>query len=92
MKTKHTPTPWIANHFQIQPEGNKFFKIADVSGFDLHEARANAELIVRVVNCHEELTEFLSNCVDIAHKKNGADFGTILKDMEELLKRARGGK
>lgn len=88
MGTKHTPTPWKVDDLEIQPIDNKFFTIANVRGFDLHEARANAALIVHRVNLFEELVEqverFKHRMVQGSCLQSDVDF------LDNLLKRARG--
>jgi len=46
---QHTPGPWTikstGDYQEIHPADNKFFTIAKVTGFDSHEANANARLI-----------------------------------------------
>ncbi len=67
-KTKHTKTPWIYNfntdptkyssHYGYQLLGNKG---KESICYDLNEA--NAKLIIKAVNNHEELVEALRFCM-----------------------------
>jgi hypothetical protein len=71
----HTPGPWATkstgDYQEIHPVNNKFFTIAKVTGFDSHEAKANARLISAV-------PELLSALEDIAQdlENNGEIYGT----------------
>ena len=74
MRANHTPLPW---HYDNEPgtEPYEFYVRESVSGWEhpvahlrfnisVEEAEANAEFIVRAVNCHEELTSALGSLLD----------------------------
>lgn len=107
MKTQATPRPWflegdsaicVPEWGSDEPDG--VVKIAEVkksyyrakSSPTIKEYKANAELIVRAVNCHEDLIESVSTLINII--KNGCeteeDKEFILDFYEQLLKRAKG--
>ena len=86
---KATPRPW-----KISDEYSTFGSIAieaNTAGMILVEtevnnknAEANAELIVRAVNCHDELVSFLESI-------NGRMKDNVMDEyLTDLLKRARG--
>lgn len=90
----HTPTPWkfhtdrYNNHMAIIPPHNnvhgQFTSVALHTGYN-EEAKANAALIVRAVNSHEEL---VSVCADFCKGcENGEQVGE--KFFSALLDRAR---
>lgn len=58
---KHTPTPWYFSPISCDVWANPGFTICEVypSGHETEEKKANAEFIVRAVNCHDELVEAL---------------------------------
>ena len=82
--SKHTPTPWRLNRpaddilSSVRTENNQFCIALGTS----HE---DAELIVRAVNCHAELVDFLKDRLEVM---------TFPEDVEnrliDLLARARG--
>jgi len=82
--SKHTPTPWRLNRpaddilSSVRTENNQFCIALGTS----HE---DAELIVRSVNCHAELVDFLKDRLEVM---------TFPEDVEnrliDLLARARG--
>ena len=86
--SKHTPTPWSIGSTVglrktlLTKEGAMVAKVLSVS--ELH-AHANAALIVRAVNCHAELVDFLKDRLEVM---------TFPEDVEnrliDLLARARG--
>ena len=76
-KTEHTPGPWRNTEGGIidstPSRGHAGIEIADVYGADVHdnrgpsdtiEAKANADLIVKAVNCHAVLLTALKGLVN----------------------------
>ena len=112
--TNHTPGPWhITRRDDLTPEqpniifgpegtrrdGSSLAPIATVNG-DTEEDRANAELIVRAVNHHEELVELLKritgSCGEFVEDENcdcdPYDLAeAILNDARALLAKLEGG-
>lgn len=91
MTNQATPRPWSINKTypnQIEhPEMFGFrgqFKIAEcrfsqslVRSADIKEAEANAKLIVKAVNCHDELVEALKDISDLDNHMIGKYDGQI---------------
>lgn len=67
--TSHTPTPWatkpLGDYHSVFDANNHMFEIARVRGFDNHDAKANAALIVKAVNSHEKLLGSLKRITEI---------------------------
>jgi len=61
MKTKHTPLPWevgsTGDDGRIRINSEEQRTVAYVAGSSMVEVKANAEFIVKAVNCHEELLQ-----------------------------------
>ena len=87
MKDKSTTRPWKlageapfnAQYFCIDIPNQPMIEI---KGFD------NANLIVRAVNSHDELIEFVNDYIVSAKKYE--DFRPFISDVENILKRAKG--
>lgn len=61
--TDHTPTPWyVMQSGFIMTNDVNAGTIAKVCGFPDPEAVANATLLTRAVNAHDELVEALNAC------------------------------
>lgn len=99
--SKATPRPWRQEgQYPSYPElGLKRYIVDAATGMEIaccqhrvqgigarSEAEANAELIVRAVNCHEELVSFLEKQLSNDHDFSYPE--TLF--LEELLKRAKG--
>jgi hypothetical protein len=64
-KTKHTPTPWrVGERYPSRVLGSlgsgvivAFCSDKEDEGFETEREKADAELIIRAVNAHEELLE-----------------------------------
>lgn len=90
--SKATSRPWEAiGRYVCEKDG---LAIADCGSFtkNIEKSKANAELIVRAVNCHEELVEALEQHLKDYSKEQwnqvGGDEYQI--KLEDLLKRAKG--
>lgn len=103
-ETKHTPTPWNAEHndhyWTIVPESrseNDPYQIGDVCSSypgEMNQGlqQANARHIVKCVNMHDELVEALKNIIARSHND---PLGTskvldMRKIAEKALAKARG--
>lgn len=93
---KPTPRPWKIDDNPQLPLGiiqddEDGYGIAEFA-YDHAKDRANAELIVRAVNCHDELIEAVSRFLD--HALNGKEQTRLsvndLTRFNNLLKRAKG--
>ncbi len=83
--TKHTPTPWKVAEtaplvmdrgmfIRCVNEGHDHGAIACVNlGSRSEEVQANARLIVKAVNCHDDLIEALTGLLEVCPCKNGCD-------------------
>lgn len=66
----HTPTPWIAGKYGElrSPDGRQVevygLQIAQVMSSPTEEDRANAALIVKAVNAHDDLVEALKRVTE----------------------------
>ena len=82
MTIKHTPTPWNLES-EVNPDGDEtivmahgyewricdmYYKPDDGMSCDIETAQANAALIVRAVNAHEDLIEALEIAEVIAER------------------------
>lgn len=91
---KHTPTPWKFNEknglcYEIVTLGGA--GIASVMASMHHpEAIANAELIVRAVNAHEELVNALDECYGelLADSHRDGARLALLSTIENALRKA----
>ena len=93
--TTHTPIPWFVNgpfHIQADTHTEIPVIVADVlplrSG-DVKERDANADLICRAVNCHEDLLEACKLSLKILEylgKKDLVGFQTI----QDAINKAEG--
>lgn len=102
MKTPHTPTPWFISARESgevyiateNPEvGLTVATAHDVGDEDGAEvAEANAALIVRAVNCHENLLETLKNAsANLAgFVSSNPAIAVVMKDIREAIVRAEG--
>ena len=104
MKTQATPRPWSFNKVENYIESQNGGLVASVrtGGLDPLEnydmkIRANAELIVRAVNCHDELVEIVENKIKFITQGGafdesclGASQKKYLKKLRNLLKHAKG--
>ena len=89
-----TPRPWktyagkilIANPAWKSEINCDILKVSSKTGFTQEIVEANAELIVRAVNCHDELIAALESAKSIII----GEFGSC-NEFDELLKRAKGG-
>lgn len=106
-KTNHTPTPWSYQSDDSQLIRNsKGDVICEVElpmnrerGYDTcnAEQEANAEFIVKAVNCHDELVEALKMllaCGIVAKypKDDGKTFLNARLYAEQALSKAKGGE
>ena len=83
--TKHTPGPWIAKPFDMNqcrviPDGNQFFSVATVSGFNAPEAVANAKLIAAAPRLLEALKLLLGQ-VEGIKPQSGCHSGSLQADI-----------
>ena len=76
-KGQATKRPWHIDGFDLtniivkHPSGNGWIKVADCHGeFPIDEQIANAQLIVRAVNSHDELVEALQDLLDRPDNEN----------------------
>jgi len=88
---EHTPTPW-----KVVEIHNQYLGVAEVDengfgvftmNFECERDKANAALIVRSVNCHAELVDFLKSQLEVITFHDHEDVENRLID---LLARARG--
>lgn len=92
MLPQHTPTPWIvsATHSQNQivqqfvKEGNAWQEIVTTKN------PADAELIVRAVNSHDELCDYLRGAIAIASRYAAMDESEWLENAQKALAKAEG--
>lgn len=79
----------------LDNKNRRVASVDDISG-ELEEAEANAELIVRAVNCHEELVKEVERFYRYVQKLSAESkddpyrYVLDLDILEHLLKRARG--
>lgn len=79
---KHSPTPWVADyagtHGHIKTLGYREERGStptvaryDIDGVSIgvDEQKANAEFIIRAVNCHDDLVIALDDCVSVMTKE-----------------------
>ena len=114
MTTKATPRPWFIDQGKHSLTGASAFKNGRLSSYRVpakifnvgiskqltkEENDANAELIVRAVNCHDELCHRItmlqailndSLLPDDCRKYLATDYDYVNDRTEDLLKRARG--
>lgn len=85
-EVKHTPTPWEVNGLEIQATNREETFIAEV--FNENEsAKANAQFIVKAVNCHDELIEALAHLIACADCK-APELPEALENARKTLKKA----
>ena len=90
MNAKHTPGPWEQGSNGLKPSciftrgAQKL--IARTTG-DEYDG-TDAELIVRAVNSHEELVEFVKACLDCKSADELHDF--VVNNAEDVLAKAEG--
>lgn len=97
---KHTALPWKIGEDQWTIEGknwgNCWITVAKPYGENEQNRDANAQYIVKAVNCHEELVEALKRAIDIidsqeverALKMREEDYCNMLDDLNQALKKA----
>lgn len=73
----HDATPWTVQAknscYRVTPSDNEFYTIAKVSGFNFQMAKANAQFIVKAVNCHEDLLEACKMALDAMKEQQMAN-------------------
>lgn len=93
----HTPIPWEVNNGRLIVVDcyGKVIASTDVSidhppkrYVDREESKANAEFIVKAVNCHEELIEELRRAKDVMQKHAPGYFRTDIERLQLVLARA----
>lgn len=92
---KHTKTPWSCLNGVIKVGrifNNYSSKIAVVctdKNISLEEAEENAKIIVKAVNCHEELVEALRNTISVIEYLSGTTKHSIIyNDAQKSLQKA----
>lgn len=95
--SKATPRPW-----KLDVEEFKNIRIASGGYIKVNlplyvnkqvdeETKANAELIVRAVNCHDELVKYLEEFIcDTQSKIKVVYEDSYVKGLKDLLQRAKG--
>jgi hypothetical protein len=67
MSTTHTPIPWYATGKHVQSAAiNEDNYVCEAEGNSEEQANANAALIVRAVNSHDELLAALTDLLEFA--------------------------
>ena len=97
-KGQATKRPWHIDGFDLtniivkHPSGNGWIKVADCHGeFPIDEQIANAQLIVRAVNSHDELVEALKEAHAMLENvgiEKGQYYGKAINKVEQALSRA----
>jgi hypothetical protein len=106
----HTAGPWTVTRSKMATDGAFDYAIsadgapviAEVFGRDANggwpNAEANADFIVRAVNCHDELLAALLSCASILPRYRGAgefpshdeELDAVLEDVQDAIARAEG--
>lgn len=98
--SKHTKVPWVRLYVtEIRPANNPDETlIAEVNGADRRfeeedvndECVANAEFIIRAVNCHDELVEALEWLGEAAEGRDPSDegFGEWFEELRKVASAA----
>lgn len=81
----HTPTPWIVVLDTLRELKPSIMSAEHGEEIALLENRADAELIRRAVNCHEELVNFLKS----EHKKHMPKIAKDYKGCQLIAKAER---
>lgn len=89
-KQTHTPTPWhrLLAPLQIVTD-TRIIATVNQEGLESHEGYANAELIVRAVNSHEELVALLKELRDCTLTDSGTRTQMTLR-VEQAIAKAEG--
>lgn len=100
METKHTPTPWRAPFLSVT-DGDDYIQITDEDqtygvcrldeSYSEHREvmKANAALIVKAVNLHDELVEALEFLMEIDPASGEVLTLEKYQEFEELLAKAK---
>jgi hypothetical protein len=69
---KHTSTPWKISELKTSINGTDFdgeqIRILDIPDHEAESQQADAEFVVRAVNCHDELVHLLKEQLDCWEK------------------------
>lgn len=71
MDAKHTPLPWEHSGNQIVSGATEICEMEEI--YIIGERRANADLIVKAVNCHDDLIAALQACFDAMSRGMGIE-------------------
>ena len=91
--SKHSPLPfWIDDdHFIASGKNDKYLTVADPhasNDIDPCEIEANAEFIVKAVNCHYELVEALKNLLEWGNDSEDFNDEPVLVNAINAIKKA----
>lgn len=93
-ESKHTETPWEVDGMEVWAKTKQGrIRIADVGGSYgyktkdgiIEEIKANAALIVRAVNTHDELLEAVKNLASLADSLVNGDGNDKIGEWERAL-------
>ena len=86
---KHTPTPWKVNEKYNTITDSDGCGIAQENGINnSQEWEANAKLIVKAVNCHEELLEALIEAKSLIKRQGFTEEHLTVIQITNAIKKA----
>lgn len=103
-QSKHTPTPWRYKH-STRPDNTGGYDTAiidiknkiiaetfqNVDEGDSRDSKANAELIVKAVNCHDELIEAITLAIGLLQDNQPSKVDHhALEVLKQALSKTRG--
>ena len=89
--TKHTPTPWFVERDCIHNNEVEILMLDGIVGKNSRpeEYKANAEFILRAVNCHDDLVKALDGLYS-SIKAGKLNLNQALADTRAALAKAKG--